>query len=66
MTNISRGDALVVGALDYQSTDLELKPLGGSLVDSTFHLSKFDPTSTRTSGDLLVKRELSPLSGSAA
>ena len=32
-----------------------LKPLGGCLVDSTFHLFMFDKMSIRTPGDFMVK-----------
>ena len=43
------------------------KPLGGSKVDSAFHLSEVDKINIpRISGNLVVKRKLTPQSGSVA
>ena len=39
------------------------KPLGGSKVDSAFHLSEVDKTSTKNFGNLVVKGKLRPRSG---
>ena len=58
-------DGPVVKSLDSQFQVPCSKPLGGSKVDSVFHLSEVDKMSTRNFCDLMAKCRLSPRSGSS-